>query len=71
MKTCTVTDKVGITPAATRKYGVKEYRIEAENTEFLLDNPKRVTRGLSLRGGRLKGVKAAEFQGAQEKTEFK
>ena len=68
---CTVTDKVGITDAARRKYGVKEYRIEAENTKFQIDNAKRVTKGLSLKGGSLSGIKTAEFQGKHEMTDFK
>lgn len=71
MSRCTVIDKVGITDVARRKYGVKEYRIEAEDTEIQLDSPKRITKGLSLKGGRVIGVEADIFQGIQEKTSFK
>ena len=71
MSSCKVIDKVGITDVASRKYGVKNYRIEAVNTEIQLDNPKRITKGLSLKGGRILGVKVDDFQGKQEKTSFK
>ena len=71
MKRCTVVDKVGITSAARRKYGVKEYRIEAKDSDVRLENDNVVTKGLSLTGGKLSGVKAAEFQGQQTKTVFK
>lgn len=71
MDRCTVIDKVGITSSARRKYGVKEYRIEAVNSEFNLENESNVTKGLKLRGGSVSGVRAGAFQGAHEKTSFK
>lgn len=71
MDRCTVIDKVGITSSARRKYGVKEYRIEAVNSEFNLENEPNVTKGLQLKGGSVTGVRASAFQGAHEKTSFK
>lgn len=71
MNKCTVIDKVGITSSARRKYGVKEYKIEATDTDFKLENEPSVTKGLILRGGSVSGVKAGAFQGAHEKTSFK
>lgn len=71
MNRCTVIDKVGITDSARRKYGVKEYKIEATNTDFRIENTPNVTKGLILRGGTVSGVKAGAFQGVQERTSFK
>ena len=71
MNRCTVIDKVGITSSARRKYGVKEYRIEAKDSDIRLEGDTVVTKGLALTGGKISGVKAAEFQGKQTKTVFK
>lgn len=68
---CSVIDKVGITSAASRKYGVKEYRISADNTDIQLSGDNKVTRGLSLKGGRIEGVRAVDFGGEQVNTVFK
>ena len=70
MNQCVVIDKVGITSFAQRQYGVKEYRIEARDSEFQIDNPRNITKGLSLKRGKLLGVKAQEFQGKQQNTDF-
>lgn len=71
MNRCTVIDKVGITSAARRKYGVKEYKIEAVNSGFRLENEPKVSKGLKLRGGSVSGVRAGAFQAEQEKTTFR
>lgn len=71
MNRCTVIDKVGITSSARRKYGVKEYRIEAVNSDFNLENEPSVTKGLQLRGGNVSGVRVGAFLGTHEKTSFK
>ena len=71
MNGCTVVDNVGIPSSTRRKYGVKEYRIIAKDSDIRLDNDNLVTKGLSLIGGKLIGVGAIEFQGQQTKTVFK
>lgn len=71
MNRCTVIDKVGMKSSFRLKYGVKEYRIEAKDSDLRLENDNVVTKGLSLTGGKMSGVKAAEFQGQQTKTVFK
>lgn len=71
MNRCTIIDKVGITASSRRQYGVKEYRIEATDSSFELDNEPNVSKGLMLLGGSVSGVKASAFQGVQEKTIFK
>lgn len=71
MNKCKVVDKVGISSSSGLLYGVKGYKIEAKDSEIKLDNDNNVTKGLSLKGGSLSGVKVGEFQGRQEKTDFK
>lgn len=71
LNNCTVIDKVGISSSSSRKYGVNEYRIEAHNSDFKLESEHKVTKGLSLKGGSLSGIRAAAFQGKQERTVFK
>ena len=71
MSNCTVIDKVGISPSSARKYGVKGYRIDARNSDFKLENAYPTTKGLSLKGGSLSGVKKESFKGTQEKTRFR
>ena len=70
MNNCIIIDKVGITPYSTRQYGVRGYRIEANNSEIQLDNPALITKGLFLKGCKLTGVKPSEFKGTQEDTVF-
>ena len=71
LNNCIVVDKVGISPSISRKYGVKGYRIEANNSDIRLESDQVITKGLSLKGGSLSGVRAGVFQGKQEKTVFK
>ena len=71
LNNCIVVDKVGISPSISQKYGVKGYRIEANNSDVRLESGQVITKGLSLKGGSLSGVKAGVFQGKQEKTVFK
>ena len=71
MNRCTVIDKVGMKSSFRLKYGVKEYRIEAKDSDVRLENDNVVTKGLSLTGGKLSGVRETEFQGKQTKTAFK
>ena len=71
MNNCIIIDKVGITPYSTRQYGVRGYRINANNSEIQLDNPTLLTKGLYLKGCKLTGVKATEFQGKQEDAIFR
>lgn len=68
---CNVIDRVGITSATIRNYGIKEYKIEASDSDIILENDENVTKGLSLKGGTLSGVIMEKFQGTQEKTVFK
>ena len=71
MNRCTIIDKVGMKSSFRMKYGVREYKIEAKDTDLRLQNDNVVTKGLTLTGGELSGVKADEFQGKQTKTVFK
>lgn len=52
-------------------YGVQEYRIDATETRFELNNERSISKGLSIKRGSMADITIDDFQGKKEKTDFK